>query len=279
MNTFACMNKATITSILLFSLLFSLSRTAICQSFPYALKKTDAITLTVGATSLISGKLIEQNQALMTNEELLNLDKKHINSFDRSATSNWNKDADLASELIKLSLAASPVTILADQLINKQWQNSFTYATMYFETALLTYGITQLTKATTKRIRPYMYNINVSTDQKDEYINNRETYDSFFSGSTSIAFASAVFLSSTYTDIYGQSIWSKVIWTTSISAATAVGYLRYESGYHYPTDIITGAIVGSAIGYLIPILHKKNNKIENFSFLLSGNGFYLAYKL
>ena len=29
---------------------------------------------------------------------------------------------------------------------------------------------------------------------------------------------------------------------------------------HYPTDVIAGAIVGSAIGYLVPTLHRKGRE-------------------
>jgi len=45
--------------------------------------------------------------------------------------------------------------------------------------------------------------------------------------------------------------------------ASTVGYLRYEAGVHFPTDILIGAIVGSAIGYAIPYLHRAGK--ENVS--------------
>ena len=40
------------------------------------------------------------------------------------------------------------------------------------------------------------------------------------------------------------------------TAAAGVGYMRYESGRHFPTDIIVGAAVGSALGWGIPALHR-----------------------
>jgi membrane-associated phospholipid phosphatase len=39
--------------------------------------------------------------------------------------------------------------------------------------------------------------------------------------------------------------------------AATVGTLRVLSGKHFPTDVLTGAVVGSALGWLIPELHRN----------------------
>jgi membrane-associated phospholipid phosphatase len=44
--------------------------------------------------------------------------------------------------------------------------------------------------------------------------------------------------------------------TGSLFLASVVGYLRYEAGEHFPTDIVAGAVAGSAIGYAIPWMHR-----------------------
>jgi membrane-associated phospholipid phosphatase len=33
--------------------------------------------------------------------------------------------------------------------------------------------------------------------------------------------------------------------------------LRVEAGKHFRTDVLTGAVVGSAVGLLIPYLHRR----------------------
>jgi membrane-associated phospholipid phosphatase len=81
---------------------------------------------------------------------------------------------------------------------------------------------------------------------------------SFFSRHTSAAFASAVFLSSVYGDYHPGSAARPYIWAGSLLAATAVGVMRCESGEHFPTDVIAGAVAGSAAGYLIPRLHRSS---------------------
>ena len=94
-----------------------------------------------------------------------------------------------------------------------------------------------------------------------------EANSSFFSGHTSGAFAGAIFLAKAYTDMYGKTAWSKIVWTTSLSAAAFTGYCRVAAGEHFVTDVLAGALVGSAAGYFIPVLHKKSTFDVSYSAL------------
>jgi membrane-associated phospholipid phosphatase len=42
-----------------------------------------------------------------------------------------------------------------------------------------------------------------------------------------------------------------------------VGFQRIVNHWHFPTDVIVGYIVGAAIGYLIPLIHKAGNEEIN----------------
>jgi len=44
--------------------------------------------------------------------------------------------------------------------------------------------------------------------------------------------------------------------------ALGVGFLKIEAGYHYPTDIMVGALVGSSIGVLVPMLHTDERAVR-----------------
>jgi hypothetical protein len=77
------------------------------------------------------------------------------------------------------------------------------------------------------------------------------------------AFASAVFLSTVYGDYNPNPEWSPYVWAGSLLMASAVGYLRYEAGEHFPTDILVIAVAGGAIGYVIPWMHRVSK--ENVS--------------
>ena len=113
-----------------------------------------------------------------------------------------------------------------------------------------------LSKGLTERFRPYAFNPNVPMDNKL----TRDAKTSFFSNHTTTAFASAVFLSTVYGDYNPNSEWKPYLWTGSLLVASIVGYLRYEAGEHYPTDIIAGAVAGSAVGYAIPWMHRTNKE-------------------
>jgi membrane-associated phospholipid phosphatase len=107
-----------------------------------------------------------------------------------------------------------------------------------------------------RRYRPYSYNTEI-----DDSIRTRPGAKfSFFSAHTSVSFASSVFLSVTFSKYNPESNLKPYIWGTSLLIASAVGYLRYASGDHFPTDIFIGAVVGSVIGYLIPLIHESENE-------------------
>lgn len=257
---------------------FAISNCAVLaqqESFPYTLNYSDIALISVGGASTIGGYYLDKNKGSMSLDELNALDYNDINSFDQSATKQWNTSLDNASNIFKYGIAATPCLLIIPQVSNKQFQNSFIYASMYFETALFTLGVTNLTKSLSNRTRPYLYNPEIDQAYKEDVIKTENVYDSFYSGHTAISFATAVFLSKTYTDIYGKNTWSKVIWASSLSVATTVGFMRYKSGQHFPTDIITGAIIGSVIGYTIPLLHKKKN--DHLSLFISANNFHISY--
>jgi membrane-associated phospholipid phosphatase len=91
-------------------------------------------------------------------------------------------------------------------------------------------------------------------------IDSEDAFFSFYSGHVAAAFTAATFVSKVFTDIHGKSVWSTLLWGSSLSLASLTGYARVKSGMHFPTDALVGAAVGFAVGYLIPVLHKKKTK-------------------
>ena len=79
--------------------------------------------------------------------------------------------------------------------------------------------------------------------------------DLFFSGHTSYSFYSATFISKVFSDMNPDSNFRYAVFGLTHAVAAFVGYMRYEAGKHFPTDVIAGAAVGSLIGYLVPELH------------------------
>jgi hypothetical protein len=249
------------------------------NEFPYKRSKKDLILIPTGILSFITAEhLSNERDHNLTMDEISSLDRMDVNRFDRNATYHRNTSADGFSDVVNKVMPLAPMALAIPQLANKKWDNTATLGIMYIEVFLFTKGLTGITKSLVGRTRPYLYNTSFTVEERFNLQSNGAPVasTSFFSGHSSSTFAFAVFLSKTYTDIYGKGTWSKIIWCTSLTLASATAYSRVAAGEHFPTDVIVGAMVGSAIGYVIPVLHKVNP--EKLSLQVLPNCFSVVYK-
>jgi membrane-associated phospholipid phosphatase len=222
------------------------------DEFPYDLETgTEAAVL--GSTAVLFGLGLwaDQGYEPLTPEEIAALDPETINGFDRSATRRWSPGAAKASDIMLYATMVAPVSLAFTDQGSRQPGK---LGVMYLETLLLQGGLTFLAKNSFSRTRPYVYNDNpdIPLAQKMEKTSRR----SFYSGHTSSAFASMVFLASVFEKLYPDSSARGWVWGGCLTAAATTGYLRYAAGRHYPTDILVGAAMGAFVGYLVPSLHE-----------------------
>ena len=222
--------------------------------------KTDLPIMSGAIGGLGLGFYLGKSLDPLTQKEVIGLRQQNVLSFDRWACRNFSPKAAKLSDILLNTCVLSPLLMLASSNLDKG--QKWTYALMYVETELLTLGITEITKNLAGRIRPYAYNPEVAMQDKIMSSNMRK---SFFSGHTSMSFASVAFLAYTYAAIHPDSRWKPVIWGAGLSAATLVGVLRVVSGKHFPTDVLAGALVGSLIGIIIPRLHELDPTTNNSS--------------
>lgn len=132
-------------------------------------------------------------------------------------------------------------------------------ATMFGETVLLTLGSTEVLKRAVARHRPYTYNTELDDGTLEQMIgpDSADARASFPSGHASMAFASATFTASVLTRSYS---WpgevDAAVWSVTLGAATLTAIGRVRAGKHFPTDVIVGALLGSAVGLLVPSCHE-----------------------
>ena len=112
----------------------------------------------------------------------------------------------------------------------------------------ITSGLTQVIKNMTGRPRPYVYDAQPTGNVV------REDVSSFPSGHTSTAFAAAAAYWSTVHRRGVASQHSLEIVSLFLLAATT-GALRVTAHKHFPTDVVAGAALGTAIGWAVPQLH------------------------
>ena len=209
----------------------------------------DMLILSTGLGTGLAAILLEETLAPLTADEISGLSRNDVNAFDRGATYQYSTSAGTASDILVYTVIASPLTMMIEERVRKDWE---TYLVMYAETMLWTAASTHIVKNTVARIRPRVYNPDVPMEEKT----TRDARRSFYSSHSAFAFASAAFLSTTYASYFPGSCWVPYVWVGSMTAAALVGFLRYEAGMHYPTDIIVGASMGTLIGCAIPALHR-----------------------
>lgn len=114
------------------------------------------------------------------------------------------------------------------------------------QAAIATGMINQVTKVIFGRQRPFAH----FGAQHVRPANDVNT--SFFSGHTALAFALAT-SSGTVANLRGYGS-APAIWAGGLTLAVATGYLRIAGDAHYATDVLTGALIGAAIGVAVPLL-------------------------
>ena len=118
------------------------------------------------------------------------------------------------------------------------------------EALVLTANLTQLTKLLVGRERPFVH---TQRAERRDFVAGSDDHLSFFSGHTSSTFTLAVAAATTAT-LRGYRE-APFVWAAGLPLAALTGYLRMAADRHYLTDVLTGALVGSAVGVLVPWLH------------------------
>ncbi|MBN1466404.1 phosphatase PAP2 family protein [candidate division KSB1 bacterium] len=236
--------------VFLSSLLFL--KLAAAQSPYRSYSPADNILLGVTAAGGLTAHILGNNMAPLTPEQAAALDRDDINRFDRPATFNLSQEAATCSDYGMRAGLLLPLALLADATMRTEADD---VAYLYLETLAVAGVLTELTKVTVQRIRPWVYNEEVPLEKKEGV----EAKKSFFSGHTSASFAGTVFVAKVFSDFHPDSKWTPYIWAGSLSLASAVAYWRVRAGRHFPTDVIAAAFVSGAVAYFIPELHKREN--------------------
>ncbi len=221
---------------------------------PYDLElKKELFLLGSGVSLIIAGAIIVNNISPLTEQEIDALDVNDINSFDRNAIKPHRES--LNGDLLLYGSFLLPLTFLANDNTRRDWQM---LGVMWLEVMAIQSGINLLVKGLAKRTRPYVYDPSTPLETK-QTVGARL---SFYSGHTSTTAATTFYVARVFSDYLSSKTVKTLIWIGAAIYPALTGYLRRDTGNHFRTDVITGYLIGAAIGYFIPEIHLSNEALK-----------------
>jgi len=167
------------------------------------------------------------------------------------------------------SVAAAPAlalgALLPSAFMRRRPSHALEDGVIVLDAVILTFGVTHGTKRLLDRERPAVHHGVVA---ETEYARHPSEWNqSFFSSDTSLAFAlgsSAATLA--YLRGYRSAPW--IVFAGSV-IGLSTACLRVAADMHWATDVLTGAAVGTAIGFSLPyFVHGRPGDGERRSFTL-----------
>ncbi len=172
----------------------------------------------------------------------------------------WNntRSADLISGVTAFAgapLAAYGLNGISSFQEDRQ-RNFLIDALIITEATVLAVDLNQIVKISVGRERPFVHALPASQKSKTNFPADNNM--SFYSGHTTLAFA-FTFSSGTVASMRGYKM-APWIWGTGLVASTATAYLRIAADKHYFTDVLVGAVMGSAVGFAVPYFFHSPEK-------------------
>ena len=135
---------------------------------------------------------------------------------------------------------------------------------MVAEATLSATAVASIMTLAAGRPRPFLYGDPNSPDGYKAPLSIRNSGNaalSFLSSHTAESFAMATSLYLAERRLHPRSVRSKVILAGGLAVASFVAVARVMAGYHFITDVVGGAIVGSSLGVLIGSVHPSPVKV------------------
>lgn len=173
-------------------------------------------------------------------------DSGEVNEIDRQVIQYHSQLAgDISNITVALALVTPPILDGMDLGLNKTFVEDFV---VYAEVLSVNSALSNTFRYTTQRPRPDAYRASPSPSPPGSFA-------SFYSGHTASVFAGLSAASMTYNLRYGFHVWP---WVVTAGVGLGESATRILSGRHFYSDAAVGAVAGTAVGIIIPILHKRN---------------------
>jgi membrane-associated phospholipid phosphatase len=233
-------------SIILGFFIFSLNLNA---QYVYRYRAFLDPAFAIGNGIVFTGSLLAQKHVTpLEDKVILALNKQDVNQFDRYACSQWNPKVAKASDVLALGSGLMYSYFLFNPDYRKE---SVNIAGVAFQSLLLSQSLSNALKLGLRN-RPYLYNQEVNMEEKRKV----DARMSFFSAHTSTV-SSLCYSFALAHNTYFPNKRHTGIWIGAITIPAIEGFLRVKAGKHYPSDVITGYLVGLGSSFIMHYLHKQ----------------------
>jgi undecaprenyl-diphosphatase len=163
-----------------------------------------------------------------------NLDIDILKDINQDLNQNLDKPFNSISKSVYPLSVAFPISLLGSGLIKKD-KNLLRQGLASLASLAISMGTTYSLKKIINRDRPYITYPNI----QPYYIENDPAFPS---GHSTAAFSTATSLSLTFKKWY--------VVVPAYTWAGVVAYSRLHLGVHYPSDVLTGAVIGAGSAWL-----------------------------
>ena len=158
-------------------------------------------------------------------------------------------DLLMVATILNAGIVDSVIAPLVQGDPDLAWQASAAHATALGLTLTLGGAVKMLVS----RARPYE---SECRNGQGEGCNDGDIYQSFYSLHTGVAFTEAGFSCAMHMsrNLYGDEGTDALACGASLALAATTGAMRVVADRHYLTDVLIGAVLGFAVGYVVPLL-------------------------
>ena len=187
---------------------------------------------------------------------------QEVNSFDRGAIGNTNPFAGSLSDATAVAVIIFP--LVADAFDVGVSPPLMEDGAVFIQTLAINGALVTAAKYSVQRPLPRTY------AGDPNLIARPDGYRSFYSGHTSMVFAALSGTAMTIRLRHGEKTWP---WIVTAVVGTSVAIERVADGRHFPTDVIAGAVMGTATGIVVPSLHeRRRSSARGWTVGPTGNG-------
>jgi membrane-associated phospholipid phosphatase len=230
----------------------------------------DGVITGAGLGAALLATLIRVDQSRTWQSELVGFDMGVRSKFSASA-------AQISDMLVTLTILAPPLAHLGQGLDETYGKRTL----LYGETLGVSLALNAIVKYAVQRPRPYTY----SKDPRVAAYTKQQGPDSrvsFYSGHAALSFTAAVAGSTLFALSTDSKPARAVMWGVELTMASMTANLRVVAGKHFYSDILIGALMGTAVGVIVPALHATDRGVYRPSALelgVAGGGIVLGTTL